>query len=134
MILVDTSVLISYFRGIKNEGTDKFQYVLDSNILFGINFFIYQEILQGVKTEKEFRIVKSYLDTQKFYNLLAGKESFAKAALIFYKCREKGITVGSTIDCLIAITAIENNLFLLHTDKDFEKIQKVAPLKFFNKF
>ena len=131
MVLIDTSVLIDYFKDINNEPTRKFQSILDSGIPFGINSFIYQELLQGVKTEKAFQELKEYLDTQRFYRLKDEKESFAEAALIYLKCRKKGITINSTIDCIIAQTALENNLLLLHNDSDFEKMAKVVDLKFF---
>ncbi len=124
--------MIDYLSGKENAATLKFQYILDSNMPFGINPFIYQEVLQGVKTEKDFDKVKKYLDTQRFYFLKDEKESFASAAKIYFKCRKKGITINSTIDCLIAQTAIENNLYLLHNDFDFDNIAKVVHLRIFN--
>ncbi|MBE0427655.1 MAG: PIN domain nuclease [Nitrospirae bacterium] len=133
MILVDTSVMIDYLMGNENDAMYKFQYILDNNIPFGINPFIYQEVLQGVRTEKDFDKVKKYLDTQRFYSLKDEKESFASAAKIYFRCRKKGITVNSTIDCLIARTAVENNLYLLHNDSDFDNIARVvSELKIFN--
>lgn len=131
MILIDTSVLIDYFKGIQNHAADKLQFILDSGIPFGINGFIYQELLQGTKTEKEFNELKTYLGTQIFYDLKDKKTSFAEAAEIYFKCRKKGFQIGSTIDCLIAQTAIENGLLLLHNDEDFEKISKVVELRFY---
>jgi Predicted nucleic acid-binding protein, contains PIN domain len=131
MILVDTSVLIDYLRGKENEFTQRFQFVLDSGTPYGINSFIYQELLQGVRTENEFTLLKQYLDTQRFYRLRDERESFAQAARIYFDCRRKGIVVASTIDCLIAQTAIDNDLFLLHNDSDFERIAEVAKLKFY---
>ena len=131
MILVDTSVIIDYLKEIENDPVVKFQYILDNKIIYGINSFIYQEILQGVKTERDFLKIKMYLDTQKFYGLKDERESYANAAKIYYSCRKKRITVNSTIDFLIAETAIENNLSLLHNDSDFDKIAEVVNLKFF---
>lgn len=131
MVLVDTSVIIDYLQGVNNEPVEKFQSILDSDIPYGINSFIYQELLQGVKTEKAFDELKEYLDTQRFYKLRDQKDSFAEAAFIYLKCRKKGITIRSTIDCAIAQTAIENNLVLLHNDSDFEKMARVVNLKFF---
>jgi hypothetical protein len=58
-------------------------------------------------------------------------DSFAEAAKIYLGCRKQGITIRSTIDCLIAQTALENDLFLLHDDKDFDAIAKIVPLKFY---
>lgn len=129
--MVDTSLMIDYLKGTENAAALRLQYVLDNNIPFGINSFIYQEVLQGVKSEKDFERVKKYLDTQKLYALHDDRESYASAARIYYDCRKKGITVGSSIDCLVAQTAIENNLFLLHNDLDFDRMSKVVNLKIF---
>jgi len=54
MILVDTSVLIDFFKGNTNEKVEKFEWILKNKIPFGITHLIYQEILQGAKDEKEF--------------------------------------------------------------------------------
>jgi predicted nucleic acid-binding protein len=75
----------------------------------------------------DFLLLKSYLDSQGFYNLKNGMESFATAARIYFDCRKKGKTIRSSIDVLIALTAIENSLYLLHNDKDFVNIQSVIP-------
>lgn len=125
MVLVDTSVLISYLKGATNKATEKFEKILSDNIPFGINNFIYQELLQGVSSEKDFKKLKEYLDTQRFYELKNGRESYEAAALMYYKCRKEGVTVSSTIDLLVAQTAIENNLLLLHHDTDYTHISRV---------
>ncbi len=132
MILVDTSVLIQFFKGSKNGGAKKFTIVLERNIPFGINSLIFQEVLQGAGSEKEYLILKKYLESQRFYHLKDPVDSFAKAAKIYLDCRKKGITIRSTIDCLIAQTALENDLLLLHEDSDFDLMSKVIPLKFYN--
>lgn len=124
-------MLIDYLLGIEIGASTAFQQVLDNNIPFGINSFIYQEVLQGVKTAKDFDKAKKYLVTQRFYCLSDDKESYEKATRIYFDCRRKGVTITSSIDCLIAQTAIENNLYLLHNDSDFDHISKVAKLKIF---
>ncbi len=129
MVLVDTSVLIDYLGGHNSKAAAALQQVLDDKIAFGINSFIYQEVLQGIKTEKDFARVKKYLDTQTFYALKDPKESFAAAAKIYFQCRRKGITLGSTIDCLIIQTALEHNLYLLHKDGDIDKAHKAIAFK-----
>ena len=132
MILVDTSVLIQFFKGVNSEGCKKFTGALQRRIPFGINSLIFQEVLQGAGSEKDYLTLKRYLETQRFYHLSDPIESFAKAAKIFLDCRKKGITIRSTIDCLIAQTALENDLFLLHEDNDFDLMAKVIPLKSFH--
>ncbi|MBZ4687448.1 MAG: hypothetical protein PWQ96_1415 [Clostridia bacterium] len=124
MVLVDTSVLISFFKGIKNEQVKKLEEIITKGIPFGINNYIYQELIQGTKTKKEFDLLKDYLSTQRFYGLKNGLRSYENAALLYFNCRKKGITIRSTIDLLIAQTAIENNLYLLHDDRDFSYIAR----------
>ena len=132
MILVDTSVLIRFFKGADSESSRKFRMVLQRGIPFGINSVIFQEVLQGAGSEKEYLTLKKYLETQRFYHLREPFESFAKAAKIYLDSRKKGITIRSPIDCLIAQTVLENDLLLLHEDSDFDLMAKVIPLKFFN--
>jgi predicted nucleic acid-binding protein len=131
MVLVDTSVLINYLRGTDNNAVRRFQHVLDSSIPFGISPLTFLEVLQGALTEKDYATAKSYLETHRFYGLLDERESYAAAARIYFTCRKKGITINSTVDCLIAQTAIEHDLALLHNDADFDRIRKIAPLKIF---
>jgi len=131
MILVDTSILISFFKGLNKEGTQKLKMILRQGIPFGINSLIFQEVLQGSASEKEYMVLKQYLETQRFYHLKDPVESFAKAARIYMDSRKKGVTVRSTIDCLIAETALEHDLFLLHDDRDFDEIAEIVPLKIY---
>lgn len=132
MILVDTSVLIEYFRGNDSGPAKAFQTVLDAGLPFAITPQIYQEVLQGARDEREFRILREYLETQTFLLPADNRTSYAAAAHLYYSCRKKGITINSTIDCLIARTAIEHNVQLLYHDSDFERIASVYPrLKIF---
>jgi predicted nucleic acid-binding protein len=71
------------------------------------------------------------LEVQKFYHPKDQRVSFAEAARIYFNCRRKGVTIRSTIDCIIAQTAIEYDLLLLHNDRDFDAIAKIVALKFY---
>ena len=125
MILVDTSILIGYFKGLTGSPYNKFDNIIDNRILFGINNHIYQEVLQGAKTEKEFEQLKQYLNTLVFYEFNDYKKSSEAAALLYIKCRKNGVTIRSTIDLIIVQTAIEYDLYLLHNDNDYTNIAKV---------
>jgi predicted nucleic acid-binding protein len=131
VILVDTSVLIDFFKGAHHEKTQALRTILQRSIPFGINSFIYQEVLQGAKTEKEYRLLKRYLEVQRFYHPKDPVVSFARAAKIYFDCRRRGVTLRSTIDCIVAQIAIENDLLLLHKDGDFDAIAKFVPLKIY---
>ncbi|GHV79351.1 twitching motility protein PilT [Spirochaetia bacterium] len=125
MILVDTSLLIGYFKGREDPPYDKMDYIIDNDIPYGIDNHIYLEILQGARDKKEYVILKEYLNTLPFYELKYGKRSYENAALLYIRCREKGITIRSTIDLIIAEIAIENNLYILHDDGDYTNMASV---------
>ena len=125
MILVDTSVLMGYLSGSTGLLYTKMNYIIDNDIPYGICPYVYQELLQGSADEREYGVLKEYLNTLPFYDLQYGKESFEKAAHMYVNCRKKGIRIRNTVDLLIAEIAIENNLYLFHNDADFTKIAKV---------
>jgi hypothetical protein len=58
MILVDTSVIIDYFKGNENRHVRSLDQILLNGIPCGINDFIYQELLQGSRTIEEFQTQK----------------------------------------------------------------------------
>jgi len=129
MILVDTSVLIDLFKGNDNEAVRNFREIIQQQVPFGISSVIYQEVLQGARTRKEYATLNEYLSTQRFFHPKDHLASYAGAAEIYFNCRENGITIRSTIDCLIAQIALEHELILLHNDKDFTAMSPVIGLR-----
>ncbi len=129
MILVDSSVLIGYLRGDDNEAVRKLEAILEKGLVFGISPLIFTEVLQGASSEEDFKLLADYLGSQRFFDLKKGPESYRSAARMYFELRRKGLTVRSTVDCLIAQTAIENGLHLLHNDADFDRIAGHFPLK-----
>jgi len=132
VILVDSSVLIDFLEGRENAPVDRFIEVLDRDIPFGLSPLTILEVLQGAATEKDFATLREYVGSQTIYDLAGGFQSYAEAAQIFFNLRKKGMSVGSSMDCLIAQTAIEHGLFLLHNDSDFDRIAKVSELKLYD--
>ena len=132
MILVDTSVLIGYFRKFEGVPYDKMDNIIDNDIPYGICNYVYQELLQGSRNKQEYELLKEYFNSLPFYDLKYGKQSFENAALMYMNCRKKGITIRSTLDIIISEIAIENNLYLLHDDIDYINIAKINEnLKFY---
>ena len=69
MILVDTSVLIDFFKGNSNRAVRDLKEILKRQIPCGISSVIYQEVLQGAKNKKEFDLLNEYLSTQYFFKV-----------------------------------------------------------------
>ena len=117
MILVDSSVWIDYFRGAETPQVE----LLDG--MFGrtplaVGDLIVAEVLQGVRDDREFNLVRKTLDAFTQIDLV-GHDIAVKAATNFRMLRAKGITVRKTIDALIATRCIEDGITLLHSDRDF---------------
>lgn len=49
MILVDTSVLVDFFKGSKTPVSAYFRTVLERDVPFGITSFAYQEVLHLIR-------------------------------------------------------------------------------------
>lgn len=124
MYLIDTSVWIDYLRERSGPSIDYFVKIINEEIPFGITSHIYQEILQGAASKKDYQTLCEYLDTQRFFHPKHPILSYKEAAKLYFDCRERGITIRSTINCLIAQIAIEHSLILVHKDKDYLNIQK----------
>jgi predicted nucleic acid-binding protein len=131
MILLDTSVLVDFFKGIQNVPALCLHNIIKQQIPFGITSVVYQELLQGAKTKKDYVFLDEYLHCQRFFHPKNPATSYGKAAMIYFSCRKKGITIRSTIDCLIARIAIEHDLMLLQNDKDFVNMAPIIGLKLY---
>ncbi len=127
MILVDSSVWIDFFNGTKNTETDKLNEILGLEEVV-IGDLILAEVLQGFKSDKDFKVAKDVLTSLSVHELI-GKELAIKSANNFRKLRKKGITIRKTADVIIATYCIENKIPLLFTDKDFAPFVKHLRLR-----
>jgi predicted nucleic acid-binding protein len=127
VILVDTSVWIDYLNGQMTPAVVRLQTLLNRQQTVAITEMILMEILQGTKDSKTYDRYRQYFIGQAILQPIHGIESYAEAALLYRQCRAKGITIRSTIDCLIAQIAIEHEVALLHSDQDFDHLAIAVP-------
>lgn len=126
MLLIDTSVWISVFRDQRGQIRQQLETLIaDREVL--LTRFTQLELLQGSLNEQEWTLLSTYLATQDYIELTV--HSWQAAARIYYDLRRQGFTVRSPIDCCIAQAALENNLLLIHNDRDFETIAQVRSLQ-----
>ena len=126
MILVDTSVWIAYFSNVETLEVDFLDQMIRQREIY-ICGVIITEILQGIKNEKTYHDISSVLTSLKYLDALY--ETYIRAANIYRKLREKGITIRKTMDCIIAAIALKHDMELLHMDRDFNEIEKYCNLK-----
>jgi predicted nucleic acid-binding protein len=125
--LIDTSVWIDSLRQIDNAPSQLFKSLIADRAPYGITGVIYQEVLQGARGQEDFDQLRTYLASLTFWHPLHPVETYAEAADLYRRCRARGITVRSTLDCLIARLAIEHGLILVHNDRDYDHIAEVEP-------
>ena len=127
MIVVDSSVWIDYFTGKNTAEAEKLDSVLGEDPI-AIGDLVLTEVLQGFRTDKDFRTAKELLMSLNAVNMLDTTIAL-KSAVNFRTLRKKGVTVRKTIDTIIATYCIENKLPLLHSDKDFQPFHVHLKLK-----
>ena len=88
---------------------------------------VYQEVLQGAKDARHFIRLQAELDAVPAFVPEDTRETARQAAILYARCRWKGITVRSPNDCVIAACAIEAAEPLLHADSDFVAIASIEP-------
>ena len=125
MTLVDTSVWIQVFRR-RNP--------LDLEVLVPLDEVavclpVIQEILQGFRDEHFFRVARAALLAIPVVESPLDREVFLEAADLFRRARRAGLTVRSSVDCLIAACAIRNDFVVLHHDRDYSALARVSPLR-----
>lgn len=117
MIIADTSVWIDYFNGEDNPLTEKLDSGLEQGLI-AIGDLILLEILQGFRSDKDYNIAKTHLNTLELYPMLNHRLAI-KAADNYRFLREQGYTIRKTADIIIATFCIENKFSLLFSDRDF---------------
>ncbi|MBC8496716.1 MAG: PIN domain nuclease [Anaerolineales bacterium] len=126
-LLVDSSVWIDFFNGNITPETDYLNEVLGESLIL-VGDLILAEVLQGFRQERDFETARDALLKFLVVEML-GRKIAIQSAGNYRLLRSKGITVRKTIDCLIATYCIENNLELLHNDRDFDPFKQHLGLR-----
>jgi predicted nucleic acid-binding protein len=129
MIVVDTSVLIAFLKGARTPAAARFAQIEEDEIPFAIPVICLQELLQGARDGREWRTLDEYLSSQRLLMAEEPLDLHREAARIFFDGRRRGLTIRSTVDCLIAAQTLRVGGTLLHDDDDFDHIAKIRPLK-----
>lgn len=129
MIVVDTSAWIDYFAGrsdLAHVATLRALIGRDAHI--GLTDVILTEVLQGLRDDETVRRVDdrlSVLDVARLERL----DDFRRAAALYRAARRRGLTIRSTVDCLIASVCIGGSHEILHNDRDFDHLARISDLR-----
>ena len=125
MYLVDTSVWIDVFRRpprVDLESTIGVEAVVTC-------LPVLQEVLQAFCDDRAFRVARDAVLAFPIVEAPLETVAFEEAVDLFRLARRAGVTVRSSVDCLIAVCAVRNDLTVLHHDRDFDQLARIAPLR-----
>jgi predicted nucleic acid-binding protein len=114
-------VLIEYLGGYAGPETEW----LDRHSSFrgiGITNLILTEVLQGIRDEVPFAATLKALSQFEIFEI-GSNELAVQSARNYRTLRGLGITVRSTVDCLVATFCIVEDHQLLHRDRDFDAFE-----------
>lgn len=125
MILVDTSIWIEVFRKrapLDLEALVNFDEVVTCLV-------VVQEVLQGIREDRAFRLARSAMNNLPHLESPLTARVFDDAVDLYRAARKRGITVRSSIDCLVAACALQHDAEVLHRDRDYEAIARISALR-----
>jgi predicted nucleic acid-binding protein len=119
MVLVDTSVLIDYFKAADTKETALLDALLDAGVAILIGDLVLMELLQGARSEEQVQLVLQELSVYRTITIV-GPDCAIRAAHHYRQLRGIGITPRKSVDTLIATRCILEDIPLLFSDRDFE--------------
>lgn len=127
MILVDSGVWIDYFNGRPGPETDYLDGLLGREPV-AIGDIVLAEVLQGFRSERDYRRARTLLTSLSVLELLDGARAL-RVAENYRSLRRRGITVRSAVDAVIATYCIDERLPLLYSDRDFDAFARHLGLR-----
>ena len=86
------------------------------------------EVLQGFRSEAQAQLVERALSQYQLV-ALSSPDLAIKAAANYRLLRRRGITIRKTIDVIVGTFCIERGHALLHSDRDFEPMERYLGLQ-----
>jgi predicted nucleic acid-binding protein len=124
VFLVDTSVWIEFFR---RPSRIDLQEVVDLDEVVTC-LPVLQEVLQGFGDQATFTLARQSMLALPVVETPLGQDVFEEAVGLYRRARAVGLTVRSSVDCLIAACALRHGLTVLHHDRDYALLARVSPL------
>lgn len=127
-VLVDTSVWADFFNGYPSaEKKSLSRLIAGEDEIFTCGVVV-AEVFQGLRRDKgRAEIVRLFREL--VFVEPSGMDTYLRAADVYRTLRRRGVTVRSTIDCLIAVVAEENECDVLARDRDLQTILGTGLLK-----
>lgn len=126
MWLVDTSAWVEFFRPPRRLALDD---LAPGGGQIVTCLPVVQEVLQGIDDERAFASIRTAMTAWPSIDSPLGSAVFDEAVQIYRQTRRAGATVRSSVDCLIAASALRHGLTVVHCDRDFAAIARATGLR-----
>jgi predicted nucleic acid-binding protein len=125
VILVDTSAWIRTFR--RRDPLDLEAHADIGDVVTCLP--VVQEVLQGFRDERAYKVAREALLALPRVDDPLALGRVEEAVELYRRARRAGLTVRSSVDCIVAASALHHDLEVLHDDRDYGAIAKVSPLR-----
>jgi len=126
VIVVDSSVWIDHLRQVVTDPVTRLRSLMNRTELL-VGDLILCEVLRGVRSEAVAREIESMMRAFKIVPL-CDRDLAIKAAANYRYLRARGVTIRNTVDLIIGTFCIERGHALLHSDRDFEPMERFLGL------
>ena len=127
-VIVDTSVwslALRRSKDVENEYVEELEELI-KEVRAQLIGPVRQELLNGIKSEKQYKVLKKHL--RAFKDLAIETEDYELAAEYFNTARKNGIQ-GSNTDFLLCAISTRCRMPIYTTDNDFINFQSVIPIE-----
>ena len=126
-MIVDSSVWVGFLNGERTGEVAFLKSFMEARRPVWLLPVILKEVLQGADSEQRFARWSRALSSIPVVAVADPVAIARAAALLYARCRWRGVTPRSGNDCLIAATAVQAKMPILHRDQDFPRIATVEP-------
>lgn len=126
MWLVDTSAWVEFFQRSRHWTLDDLAPDPDRIVTC---LPVIQEVLQGIDDDRYFAIARDALYSLPCIDAPLSSDVIDRAVELYRQTRRVGVTIRSSVDCLIAASALHHGLTVVHCDRDFAAIARVTGLR-----
>jgi predicted nucleic acid-binding protein len=129
VLLVDTSAWVEVFRRPARITLDD---IVDDRDRIVTCLPVIQEVLQGFDDDRALAIAHVAMYAFPCVESPLSSAVTDLAVDIYRRARRAGVTVRSSVDCVIAACAMRHALTVVHCDRDYASIARVVTLPHIN--
>jgi predicted nucleic acid-binding protein len=127
--IVDSSAWIEYLRKTGSRAHLQVRaMVRRESPNAGVTEPVIMELLAGARDPENFKRLGRLIDAMPLCQVDPAVD-FGEAGALYKYLREKGMTIRSQVDCLIAATAWRRDATIVHADRDFDTIASRYPIQ-----